>query len=300
MEARERMERMMLPSNRPYRTGMADETLLDRALRMAMHEVLDGAEPSLAAALHGVALPDLMKSLNRFSLQPDGVAVSRKRERQQDRRKLSPEQEGALHALIRSGTPDMMGGIERLWNRESVRWLVARDTGQLLPERTLSSYLERWGFAPDKPMRVMAAKHPMRMREWLKRDYPVIAMLAREADGRVGWWGQAPLLARQQGKIGPGTKPALIESPLWEAGRFNLLFIIGNRGHARWRVHEGALTAALAIDLLERFLAEEPRKLFLILPSDPMFATPEFVSWALKNKDRVSFHLFQHEASMRR
>ncbi|MBK6341348.1 MAG: winged helix-turn-helix domain-containing protein [Flavobacteriales bacterium] len=300
LEARERMERMMLPSNRPYRAGMADETLLDRALRMAMHEVLDGAEPSLAAALHGVALPDLMKSLNRFALQPDGVTVSRKRERQPDRRKLNPEQEAAIHALIRSGTPDMIGGSERLWSRESVRWLVARETGQLLPERTLSSYLERWGFAPDKPMRVMAAKHPMRMREWLKRDYPVIAMLAREADGRVGWWGRAPLLARQQGKIAPGTKPALIGSPLWEAGRFNLLFIIGNRGHARWRVHEGAHTAALAIDLLQRFLAEEPRKLFLIMPSDPLFATPEFVSWALKHKERISFHLFQHEASMRR
>lgn len=300
LEARERMERMMPPSDRPYRIGMGDETLLERALRMAMHEVLDGAEPSLAAALHGVPLPELLQALNSFALQPAVLKVNRNRERQADRRRLSAAQEAAIHTVIRSSTPDAIGGRERLWSRESVRWLVARETGELLPERTLSSYLERWGFAPDKPMRSMAAKHPARMREWLKCDYPVIAMLARESDGRVGWWGRAPLLARQQGKIASGTKPALIESPLWEPGRFNLLFIIGNRGHARWRVHEGAHTPALAIELLERFLSIEPRKLFLIMPSDPMFAAPEFVSWALRSKERISFHLFQHEASAHR
>lgn len=290
----------MLPSGPNHRDAMLDETLTERALRMAMHEVLDGAEPAWAAAIHGVPLPELMQSLGSFALRQGGTGAKRRREPQTDRRKLSGAQEMAIHALIRSGTPDAIGGAARLWSRESVRWLVARETGQPLPDRTLSSYLERWGFAPEKPLRAMAAKHPLRMREWLKRDYPVIAMLAREAEGRVGWWGRAPLLARQQGKLAPGMKPGLIESPLWEPGRFGLLFIVGNRGHARWKVHEGTPTASMAIDLLERFIAEEPRKLFLIMPADPLFSAPEFVSWAARNNERVSFHLFQQAPAPRR
>jgi len=300
LDAQERMERMMPPSTWIYRIAMLDETIGERALRMAMHEVLDGADPALAAAMHGVPMPDLLRSLSSFAVPKSHALAKRNREPQPERRKLSTAQEMGIHALIRTGAPELIGANERLWSRESVRWLVARETGHLLPERTLSSYLERWGFAPEKPLRALAAKHPLRMREWLKRDYPVIAMLARDADGRVGWLGHAPLLARQQGKLQPGTKPALVESPLWEAGRFNLLFIIGNRGHGRWRVHEGSLTTAIAIDLLERFLHGEPRKLFLILPAGPLFTAPEFVAWAAKNTDRISLHLFEHEAGERR
>lgn len=259
-----------------------------------MHEVLDGAAPALAAAMHGVPVDELVAALGELG-QRDEAAPRRRRAPGADRRKLGPSQEMAIHALIRSNLPDAIGGRERLWSRESVRWLVERETEIRLPERTLSTYLERWGLAPEKPMRAMATRQPARMREWLKRDYPVIAMLARDAEGHVGWWGQAPLLARQHGKIVPGTKPALVESPLWEPGRFSVLFVTGNRGHARWRVIDGTPTAEQATDLLERYIAEEPRKLFLILPGDPLFAAPAFVSWALKAKERISFHVFQQE-----
>lgn len=289
----------MPPSMQPYRAAMPHETLEQRALRAALHEVLDGAEPVLAAAAHGVAIEQLMSALEQLGRQPRPGA-KRASTAKPDRRKLSLAQESAIHSLIRSSAPDAIGGAERLWSREAVRWLVARETGLHLPERTLSSYLERWGFAPEKPLRAMAAQHPARMREWLKRDYPVIAMLAREAEGRVAWWGHAPLLARQQGKLPPGTKTALVASPLWEAGRYSLLFITGNRGHARWHVQEGAPRPAAAIDFLERHLLDEPRRLFLIVPADALFLAPELAAWAALNKQRVSLHLFQPESAMRR
>lgn len=299
-EARARMEDMMPPSMLPYRAAMPHETLEQRALRLALHEVLDGEDPTSAAASHGVAIERLLSAMDDLGRQRHKARPARRNGTNPDRRKLSFAQESAIHGLIRAAAPDMIGGAERLWSREGVRLLVARETGLHLPERTLSSYLERWGFAPEKPLRAMAARHPARMREWLKRDYPVIAMLAREAEGRVAWWGHAPLLARQQGKLPPGTKAALVDSPLWQAGRFSLLFITGNRGHARWQVQEGAPTAAMVIDFLERYLCDEPRGLFLIMPADALFLVPEFVAWAALNKERVSLHLFGPEATAHR
>lgn len=299
-KARARMEDMMPPSMQPYGAAMPHETLEQRALRLALHDVLDGMEPVSAAGAHGVAIERLLSAMDSLGRGPRAAAPRRVRDAKPDRRKLSVAQETAIHGLIRSCAPDGIGGAERLWSREAVRWLVARETGLHLPERTLSSYLERWGFAPEKPMRAMAAQHPARMREWLKRDYPVVAMLARDGDGRVAWWGHAPLLARQQGKLPPGTKAPLVSSPLWEAGRFHLMFIMGNRGHARWLVHEGALLPAMAIELLERCLKDEQRKLFLIVPAAPVLAAAEFVAWASRNKERISLHLFQPVAAMRR
>lgn len=274
------------------RTVMTTESLPERALRMAMHAVLDGADPALAAALHGVALADLRSALGAIGRHHEHRMSNRVSQPKAERRKLQPEQEMALHALMRAGTPDALGGGDALWTREAARWLVERETGLHLPERTLSSYLERWGFAPEKPLRTLARAHPARMREWLKRDYPVIAMLAREARGTVLWWGHGPLLARQQGKLAPGATPALIESPLWEAGSYQLLFINGNRGHVRWRVHEGSPTVTVIIDALERLLQAEPRRVFLIVPPDGAFKAPDMVAWAQQRRDRIGLHLF--------
>ncbi len=271
---------------------MRSSSLSEHALRLAMHEVLDGASMEAAAQRHGIPLIDLRAALERLG-RTDAPSIGGKPVRSSDRRKLSLEQERAIHEIIRNGLPDAIGGQEPLWSREAVRWLVQRETGNLLPERTLSTYLERWGFAPEKPMRTMAARQPLRMRAWLKQDYPVIAMLAREGSGRVAWWGAAPLLARQQGKQPPGSGPAFTTSELWEPGRFGIAFITTNRGHIQWRVHEGPPSTELAIDLLHRAVASDARKLFLIVPSDPVFAAPRFISWALSRKDDFSFHIFR-------
>lgn len=296
-EARERMERIMPPSNRPYRTAAMDDGLQHRMLRLALHDVLDGLEPEAAAHRHGIALAELRSALAGLSQAAERGPEPHRASLRADRRRLRPEQEHHLHTMIRGALPDALGASERLWTRESVRWLIHRETGLMLPERTLSTYLERWGFAPQKPMRAMAAAQPARMREWLKRDYPVIALLARESGGRIAWWGAAPLLARRQGKQLPGQGPGLVESPLWEPGRYGLLFIMGNRGHLQWRVHEGAPTTALAIDLLERAADEEARPLHVILPVGPVHDAPEFTLWAQGFRSRITFHLFQPEPS---
>jgi len=277
-----------------HRAMMPEETLPERAIRMAMHDVLDGVSFAEAAHRHGLSVEQLRAAIKGMGeREPGEPGASRTRAMHADRRKLTVEQERAVHAMVRATLPDAIGYHERLWSREAVRWLVQKETGVWLPERTLSTYLERWGFFPEKPMRTMAAAQPARMREWLKRDYPVIAMLANDCDGRIAWWGSAPLLARHHGKLPAGVKSLYLESPLWEAGRFNVLFITTNRGHARWLVHEGQATAAMIMDLLERVIADDPRKLHLIVPPDAVFTSPDFVGWAMRRKEQFSFHLFQ-------
>lgn len=273
------------------RAAMLDDELHARALRKAMHDVLDGIDPMQAALQHGVDAHELQQalgSIGRSNQAPRRVVRVVERA---DRRKLTHEQEIALHGILRESLPDALGAAHLLWSREAVRWLVQRETGFHLPDRTLSTYLERWGLAPDKPLRTMSLAHPSRMRAWLKTDYPVIAMLAREGEGRIFWWGHAPLLARKQGKLPPGARAPLIESPIWEPGRFSVLFATTNRGHALWRVHEGDATAAMVIDHLERAAADSGDRMFVIIPGHAVFATLIFRNWAASNKARFNFHL---------
>lgn len=291
-EARELMERMMPLITLQLRAAMLDDELHARALRKAMHDVLDGIDPMQAALQHGIGAHELRQalgSIGRSNQEPRRVLHIKERA---DRRKLTHEQENALHGILRSSLPDALGSDRRLWSRDAVRWLVQCETGFHLPDRTLSTYLERWGLAPEKPLRAMSLAHPSRMRAWLKTDYPVIAMLAREGEGRIVWWGHAPMLARQHGKLPPGARAPLVESLLWEPGRFSVLFVTTNRGHALWRVHEGEATAAMVIDHLERAAADSGNRLFVIIPAHALFATPIFRNWAGTNKERFSFHLY--------
>lgn len=286
------VQRMNAPPSDHHSAFMRDDSLHARALRMAMHAVLDGLSPDEAAMRHGLLAEELrlaLSGLGRSAALASRPARARVRT---ERRKLTPEQEASLHARILASLPDELGGSSKLWSREAVRWLVHRETGLHLPDRTLSTYLERWGFAPEKPMRAMAKLHPGRMRAWLKSDYPVVAMIARESNGIVGWWGCAPLLPRKHGKQDRAAQHGSVPNRLWEPDRFSVVFVTTNRGHARWRVFEGALRTGTVTDLLECFVAEDERKLFLILPADPLFTTPEFISWAMSMKERISFHLF--------
>lgn len=278
-----------MPAAPQTHSAMTDGSLTQLALRRAMHEVLDGASPADAAARHGVPLQELQEGLRLLSAPRQGASMPRRSAAAQ-RRRLTIEQEGALHAIIRGSLPDAAGFTDRLWSREAVQALIARDLGLRLPERTLTTYLERWGFVPEKPLRSMAVRHGAVVRAWLRRDYPVISMVAREEGGALAWWGSTPLLARQQGRMAPGTRPGFVESELWEPGRYGLLFITGNRGGMRWLVHEGAPSANACIGLLERAVADDPRKLHLITPPHPVFQSPEFTAWALRNRHRFCLH----------
>lgn len=202
------------------------------------------------------------------------------------RRRLTPEQEAALHALIQRNLPDALGGTDLLWSREAVRWLIERETGMRFPDRTLASYLERWGFAPEKPMRVLAASQPAQIREWLRRDLPVLTMQARETAGIVCWLGMTALEPRLHGRWS-AQQPRMATAVPWQQGVTRMLFLTTNRGQSLWLVHEGPPSHALLITLLERALRMDGRRHFLIGHRHALLATPEFLSWASARRERL-------------
>ncbi|MBK8500683.1 MAG: winged helix-turn-helix domain-containing protein [Flavobacteriales bacterium] len=137
-----------------------------------MDEVHTGASVEDCAARHGLPADVLRSAL----AEPDlgnittGAASRTSRATALLRRKLSHEQELELHALVRGHLPDDLGLQAVLWNRDALASLIEQRTGFALPQRTLTTYMERWGFAPEKPLRNMYRQQPVAMREWMRRD----------------------------------------------------------------------------------------------------------------------------------
>ena len=96
---------------------------------------------------------------------------------------LQAEQEAEVRALISRHTPDDLGLPFALWSRAAVRELIERHCGVRLAVRTMSTYLARWGFTAQKPLRRADEQSPKSVRRWLRREYPAIVARARGEKG---------------------------------------------------------------------------------------------------------------------
>src|SRR3712207_2206245 len=94
---------------------------------------------------------------------------------------LDADQEAEARDLIRRHSPDELDLPFALWSRAAVRELIARRFGVRLAVRTMGTYLARWGFTAQKPLRRAYERDPAAVRRWLRRDYPAIAARAKAA-----------------------------------------------------------------------------------------------------------------------
>src|SRR5215207_2350786 len=74
---------------------------------------------------------------------------------------LDAEQEAATRDLIRRHTPDELDLPFALWSRAAVRELIWQRFGVRLAVRTMGTYLARWGFTAQKPLRRAYEQDPV-------------------------------------------------------------------------------------------------------------------------------------------
>src|SRR5215203_3008362 len=102
----------------------------------------------------GLSRTGVIGICQRFAAEGARGLVSRPRGRKPDeQRLLDAAQEAEVQGLIRRHTPDELGLPSALWSRAAVRMLIARHCGVELAVRTVGTYLARWGFTAQKPIR---------------------------------------------------------------------------------------------------------------------------------------------------
>ena len=106
---------------------------------------------------------------------------------------LDARQEGEVRDQLRRHTPDELGLPFALWSRAAVRELIRRRFGIRLAVRTMGTYLARWGFTAQKPLRRAYEQDPAAVRRWLRRDYPAIAARAKAERGTIFWGDETGL-----------------------------------------------------------------------------------------------------------
>lgn len=123
---------------------------------------------------------------------------------------LDEQQQLAIRQLIHAHTPDRLDLPYALWSRPAVSALIEKEYGMTLPVRTVGSYLQRWGFTPQRPLDKAYEQNPAAVQAWLNEEYPAIARRAKMEGGEIHWRPNASI------RIRCATQPPFICSrPVW-------------------------------------------------------------------------------------
>jgi transposase len=179
---------------------------------------------------------------------------------------LTAAQETAIRELICRDTPDAYGLPFALWGRAAVAALIEQRCAVRLAVRTMGTYLARWEFTPQKPLRRAYEQQPDAVRHWLKKDYPAIEAKARRQKGAIFWGDESGL--RSDDVRGRGYAPRSqtpVVRPCHQRANVGVISAVNNKGELRWMVLDRAITAAMLIVFLGRLVRDAGSKVFLIL-----------------------------------
>ena len=174
-----------------------------------------------------------------------------------------------------------------------MRELVRRRFRVRLAVRTMGTYLARWGFTAQKPLRRAYEQDPAAVRRWLRRDYPAIAARAKAEGGTIFWGDETGLRSDDvRGRsYAPRGRTPEVRVNHKRAG-LGLISAVTNKGELRWMVLDSAVKAPSLLRFLARLVRDADRKVFLILDRLPVHRSAKVRAWLAGREAEIEvFHL---------
>lgn len=268
--------------------SLSDEALNER-LRQAVRYRIQGGGLKGSAERCGLGLTAANDAWQRY--QAGGwraVAVCRSGRPQGSGMILTKAQQKETQRLIADKMPDQLKLPYALWSRKAVALLIKERYAVVLPERTMTDYLRRWGFSAQKPMRRALEQRPEQVRKWREEVYPAIKRRSVLENAEIHWGDETgvrndDVRGRSFAKRGRTPVVRVLNKRF---GR-SIISTISNRGQMRWMIFKGALNAELFGQFLERLVKGAKRKVFLILDNLPVHHAKVLRPWLAQHKDRI-------------
>ena len=218
----------------------------------------------------------------------DAIKSGLRGRRTGDKRRLSVDQEKKMQRLMVDKTPDQLKLPFALWTREAVRLSVKQQFGIDLPLRTITDYLKRWGFTPQKPTKRAYEQDPGKIEQWLKEEYPKISRRAKEENAEIQWGDETGVnntAYNAKGFAPKGNTPVIRLSA--KKCNVGMISSITNQGKTRFMLYRDAMTSPLLIKFLSRLIRDADRKIFLILDNLRVHHSNKVRKWLEKHEEQI-------------
>lgn len=261
----------------------AQETLR----RKAVSAVISGRSQVEAASLFGVTREAVGSWVKRY--RSNGVkALKAKRRGRPPGGTLKPWQAARIAKAVIDHHPEQLKLPFYLWTREAVGQLIEDRFGIRLSRWTVGRYLERWGFTPQKPLRRAYEQDSKKVRDWLKRKYPVIRRGAKRDKACIYWGDEMGLRSDHSTGTSYGRRG---HTPIIPGSgqhfRCNMVSAIANRGELFFRVFKERFVTAVFIDFLRRLVRKARHKIYLIVDRHPVHRAVKVTKWLNKHEREI-------------
>ena len=204
-------------------------------------------------------------------------------------RELKAEQEVGIQKLLVDKTPDQLKLSFALWTREAVRLAIKQIYGQDLPLRTISDYLKRWGFTPQKPTKRAYEQNPKLVAQWHETVYPEIQALAKQEKAEIHWGDETGIQndAYNARGFAPKGKTPVVRINATKS-RVNMISSITNRGKVRFMLYKENMTSQVLIRFMSRLVKGADRKVFLILDNLRVHHSKLVKAWLEEHEEEIA------------
>ncbi len=204
-------------------------------------------------------------------------------------RLISQEQEKQIQKLITDKMPDQLKLPFALWTRKAIKEVIEREYGVKIALRTISDYLKRWGYTPQKPMKRAYEQNPKAVERWLNKDYPAIKARAKKEKATIHWGDETAV--KNQCQYGRSYAPKGQTPVQVHTGKrlsLNMISTVTNQGLIRFMTYSGSMTSKVMIKFLNRLIKSETQKIYLILDNLKVHHSKPVKAWVEKHSDKLS------------
>ncbi len=218
----------------------------------------------------------------------DAIKPGKRGRRHGAQRVLTAEQEGAVQQMLIDKAPSQLKLPFALWTRDAVRMAIKKKFGIELPLRTITDYLKRWGFTPQKPVKRAYEQNPAKLQQWLDESYPEIAARAKKEKAEIHWGDETGVTNEAYNARGfapKGKAPVVLLSA--KRSSVNMISSITNLGRVRFMLYRENMASKVLVRFLSRLIKDVERKVFLILDNHRVHHSKVVSQWLEKHRDRI-------------
>jgi transposase len=203
--------------------------------------------------------------------------------------RLTSEQEDGIKAAIIASTPDKFKLSGLLWSMKNIIALVLILYGITIKRSTLSYYLKRWEFTPQRPVIYNKKQKPEAVEKWLLEEYPEIKKRAKKEKCEIFWCDETGVQNRCNYQVGYAPKGMTPVARLSKERKIkvNLISAINNKGKLHFMMYDEKMNQQRLIIFLGRLIKSSKKKVFVILDNLSVHHGQILKEWVKHNKDKI-------------
>lgn len=242
------------------------------------------------AETKGVCWQTVRTAIDRYEAKGiAGIKPAKRGRSSESQRVLTPDQEKQIQKDICEKRPEQLKMDFALWTREAVMKYIKEHFGIVLSVRTVGDYLKRWGFTPQKPIRLAYEQKPEAVKAWLDETYPAIAKRAKAEDAEIHWTDETAVMntdVRGRSYAPRGKTPTT--RAVWGARqRFSMISSVNNQGKCYWMIIDGAFDAARLIEFMQSIVKDVSRKVFLVMDNLKVHHSKPVQKWLKEHQAEI-------------